>query len=74
MKKLLFLLAGIGFLMSGCGELARQSEFWEHDTAYRNFDHLGFSWCGYKKPTAETQIKSQEQQWWGIPVEWIPEK
>jgi len=73
MKTIIFLFV-IGLFMSGCGEMAKQSEFWQHDTAYRNFDHLKFSWSGYKKPTSETQIKSQEQDWWGVPIEWSSER
>lgn len=70
MKKLC-LLALIGLFLSGCGTAAKKSEFWEHDTMYKNWDHLIFSCWGYKNPTAETLKKSQGQGWWGIP---IPEK
>ena len=67
MKKLFVLLILLVFL-PGCGTAAKLSEFWEHDTMYRNFDHLEFSVHGYKNPTRETFKKSQEQEWWGIPI------
>lgn len=68
MKKLVLLLFLCMFAL-GCGTAAKQSELWEHSTMYKNWDHLRFSWCGYKKPTPETGKKSHEQGWWGIPVE-----
>jgi hypothetical protein len=66
MKKF-FLILFIGLFLSGCGAAAKQSEFWEHDTVYRNWDHLRYSWYGYKKPTVETGKESAKQAWWGIP-------
>lgn len=65
--KRLCLLIFMGLFLAGCGA-ARQSEFWQHDTMYKNWSHLGYSWYGYKNPTLETGIQSQEQKWWGIPV------
>ena len=67
MKKL-FVLFILGVFLAGCGTAAKLSEFWEHDTMYKNFDHLEFSIYGYKNPTRETYQKSQEQGWWGIPI------
>ncbi|MCD6298200.1 MAG: hypothetical protein J7M30_13715 [Deltaproteobacteria bacterium] len=64
MKKL-FLLLIAGFFLSGCGTAAERSEFWKHDTMYKNTDHMLFSWFGYKTPTKETGKKSAEQKWWG---------
>lgn len=68
MKKLLLLLVA-GFFLFGCGKAAKESGFWEHDTMYKNWDHLKYSWFGYKKPTPQTGLKSEQQNWWGIPVE-----
>ena len=68
MKKF-FLLLIMGLFLSGCGAAAKQSELWQHDTMYKNTDHLKFSCWQFKKPTLETLKKSQEQGWWGIPVE-----
>jgi len=71
MKKLC-LVAFIALFLAGCGTSAQQSEFWKHDTVYKSWGHLGFSWFGFKNPTAETGQKSQDQGWWGIPIEYTP--
>ena len=73
MKKL-FLLALIALFLSGCGATGRKSEFWQHDSWYATWDHLKYSWGGYKNPTADTAKKSKEQGWWGIDVPYIPAK
>jgi len=67
MKRLLLVLS-LAFFLSGCGTAAKNSEFWDHGTAYKNVDHMLFSWFGYKKPTKETGKKSMEQKWWGETV------
>ena len=67
MKKL-FLLALIGLFLSGCGAAAERSEFWKHDSLYKNWDHMKYSLWGYKNPTSETEKKSGEQEWWGLPT------
>lgn len=64
MKKL-FLMAALGFFLSGCGSLS-QSEFCKHDTLYKNWDHLKYSWGGYKECKSSDSEKSQDQGWWGI--------
>jgi hypothetical protein len=71
MKKLFLLLLTALFLY-GCGAGARESGFWQHDTMYKNWDHLKFSLFGYKNPSAEKAKKSQEQDWWGIEIPYIP--
>lgn len=58
-----------GFFLVGCGTAARQSEFWQHDSMYENWDHTRFSVYGFKHPTTDTLKKSKEQGWWGIPIE-----
>lgn len=73
MKKL-FLILIIGLFFAGCGTAAKESEFWQHSTMYKDWDHLKFSWYGYKTPTIDTLIKSQDQQWWGKPISWKPGK
>lgn len=70
MKKL-FLLFLLGMFISGCGAAAQRSEFWQHDSIYKNWDHMKYSWGGYKNSTEETLGKSEGQEWWGIPK---PEK
>ena len=72
MRKL-FLIMFMVMLLVGCGTAAKESEFWQHDTMYKNWDHLRYSWSGYKNPTQGTGDKSQEQDWWGKPIP-APEK
>ena len=67
MKRFCLLTLAAVFL-SGCGAAAKQSEFWEHSTMYKNWAHLKFSWYGHKNPTIGTGKKSLKQGWWGIPV------
>jgi len=67
MRKL-FLIALVALFLSGCGTAAQRSEFYEHDTMYKNWDHLIYSWVGYKKTTDQDAKKSNEQEWWGIPT------
>ena len=67
MKKLFILL--IVLIVSGCGHLAEQSEFWKHKAIYASWDHAGFSINGYRNPTVEDAKTAKEQGWWGIPVE-----
>jgi hypothetical protein len=71
MKKLLIIIM-LGLFVYGCGATAQQSEYWKHDSHFKNWDHLKFSLWGYKNPTAETQKESQEQGWWGTEVPYIP--
>ena len=66
---LLFLL---GLFFAGCGNLSNQSEFWKHESMYKNWEHTKFSIFGYQNPTAETGKKSQEQDWWGTEIPYIP--
>ena len=67
MKKIILVLM-VGMFLSGCGTAAERSEFWKHDTIYKNWDHFKFSTSGYKQPTDESLKDSQEQGWWGIPT------
>ena len=64
MKKLLALLFVI-VCVAGCGTAAKKSELWEHDTIYRNLDHMGFSWGGHKEVSQQEVKKSFEEGWWG---------
>lgn len=68
MKKLC-LVAFVALFLAGCGTPSQRSDFWKHPTVYKNWDHLKFSWFGYRNPTTETGQKSQDQDWWGTPVE-----
>lgn len=71
MKKLLVVLFLSAFVL-GCGASAQKSEFWQHDTMYKNWDHTRFSWFGYNNPTAEDRLNATEQGWWGIDVPYVP--
>jgi len=68
MKKLFAVILMLLFL-SGCGAAARQSEYYEHNSMYRNGDHLLFSVYGYKNVDSKEVQQSKAQVWWGIPVE-----
>jgi len=65
MKKLGLLML-LGIFLAGCGTAAKESEFWEHDTMYKNWSHLAYSWYGYKEPTLKTGEESRNERWWGI--------
>ena len=73
MKKVCGLLVLSAFLF-GCGAAAQQSDFWKHDSLYKNWDHTKFSLSGYRSPMQEDQKKSMEQGWWGIEAPYIPAK
>jgi hypothetical protein len=64
-RKLLFLTTAGLFcfsviLMAGC-----TSEFYKHDTVFKNWDHIAYSWWGYKDPSPETCEQSTMQGAWG---------
>ena len=63
MKKLLCLVVLVAFL-AGCAGAA-DSEFWKHDTMYKNTDHLKYSWGGYQDCGSEYTKATQAQGWWG---------
>lgn len=71
MKKLLFLLV-LGACAAGCGGPATQTGVWEHDTLYRNWDHLQFSWGGHNDVSQKDVRESREQGWWGKEVPAAP--
>ena len=71
MKKVVALVMMALFLASCSGTLM-QSEFMEHDTMYKNWDHMKFSWFGHRNPINDDQQKSIEQQWWGLDVPHVP--
>ena len=68
MKKLFFVFLGVLFL-SGCGAAARKSDFYEHNSMYKDWDHLKFSIYEYKHVDQKEARLSNEQDWWGIPVD-----
>ena len=54
------------FLLIGCS--TGGSDFFAHDTMYKNWDHARYSWGGYKDTTNTDVEKSESQDWWGKPV------
>jgi hypothetical protein len=68
MRRFLLVLL-LGLFVCGCGASARESEFWQHDSVYKNNEHMYFSLSGYKSPTEETGKLSEKEAWWGIPIE-----
>ena len=73
MKSIIVLaIMAISLFIMGCGQSAVRSEFWQHDSVYRNWDHMTYSWFGHNNPTAEHHQKSNEQNWWGIEVPYVP--
>ena len=66
-KKIIFIFI-LGLFLSGCGTLAKKSEFWEHDTMYKNWDHFKFSVYEFKSPSLENLKKTNKQGWWGLEI------
>ncbi len=64
MKKLLLILVAT-FILSGCISI-HESDFLNHDTMYRSWDHLKFSW-GLTKPTPDLHEQVLAEDWWGLP-------
>lgn len=71
MKKVIVLTL-LALFLAGCSGTLKQSEFLEHDTMYKNWDHMAFSWFGYRNPTDQDAQKSMEQGWWGVEVPEVP--
>jgi len=65
MKRLVLLIMLI-LLVAGCGQLAKESEFWDHSSMYKDWGHLYFSLGGYKNCDAGEALKSKQDGWWGI--------
>jgi hypothetical protein len=66
MKKLIVVLMGALFI-AGCAG-ARESGFYDHNTMYKDWDHLKFSIFGYKNVDPKAAQMSKEGDWWGLPV------
>jgi len=73
MKKTLMLVV-LSVFAAGCGGPATQTGVWQHDTLYRDWDHLRFSWGGHKDVSSEELKKSTEEGWWGKEVPAVPGK
>ncbi len=70
MKKLFFLL-GVALLVASCSS-GTVSEFAKHDKMYKNWDHMKYSWWGYRNPSEETMKQSIDEGWWGTDVPYVP--
>jgi len=68
MKKLFFVALAVLFL-AGCGAAARESGFYEHDTMYRDWDHLKFSISGYPNADKKDAQESKAGKWWGTEID-----
>ena len=66
MKKIIVLLF-IVLLLAACS-----GEFYKHDSIYKDWSHIGFSWWGYNNPTAEDAKMSTDRGWWGEEIPYIP--
>lgn len=71
MKKL-FALCMILAFCAGCGTLAKESGYWQHDSNFASWEHTAFSLWGYKNCSKETARMSERQGWWGTNVEECP--
>jgi hypothetical protein len=72
--KRLFLISMMTMFLFGCGQAARESGFYTHDSMYKDWDHFVFSTVGYKYVTAKDAKESKVDEWWGIPEEYTPTK
>ena len=66
MKNIFFLLI-LAIFLGGCS-----SEFYKHDSIYKDWDHVKFSWWEYENPSAEHAKMSDERGWWGEEIPYIP--
>jgi hypothetical protein len=66
MKKIFFMLI-LALSFAGC-----TAEWYQHDTIYKNHDHMFFSWWGYQNPTPQDLKNSEAQEWWGAGIPYIP--
>lgn len=67
MKRLVLVLVATAFF-AGCAA-AERSEFFLHDTMYRDEAHLWYSWHKYKTTDQNDLKKSQEENWWGETIQ-----
>lgn len=49
------------------------TEWTKHDTIFASGAHMSYSLWGYKHPDAKWQKLSDEQGWWGTPIEYRSE-
>lgn len=67
-KKLLIVGLLLGaFCLAGCTSITTPTP---SQPAFKNFDHIKYSWGGYKNTTDEAACESWQQGWWGAGVEY----
>ena len=66
MKNLIFLII-LTIFLAGCS-----SDFYKHNSIYKDWDHVMFSWWEYENPTAEHAKMSDDRGWWGEEIPYIP--
>jgi hypothetical protein len=59
--------------VAGWSTPATESEFFDHDSHYKSWDHIKFSLWGYKHMDQKDIEKSRTEGWWGKVVE-VPQK
>ena len=65
--RIIFIAMILCMILSGCS-----SEFYKHDSIYKDWDHVKFSWWEYENPTAEHAQMSAEHGWWGEEIPYVP--
>ena len=68
MKRLIAAMM-MALFLSGCGAAARESGFYDHNTMYKNWDHLKFSVYGYQDIRPKAVDQSRVEEWWGKAIE-----
>ncbi|MGO9137173.1 MAG: hypothetical protein ACLP9S_01745 [Syntrophales bacterium] len=66
MKRILS-IAMISVFLLGCGAAATESGVYQHKALYASWDHLWFSWGGYKNCDEKYVKQSKAEGWWGTP-------
>ena len=66
MKKLIVLVF-IVFLLAACSD-----EWYAHDSIYKDWYHIIFSWWGHNNVTSEEADMSEQSGLWGVEIPYIP--
>lgn len=67
LKKILVVGLVLGaFALSGCTIYKPTPP----QPAFKNFDHIVYSWGGYKNTTDDVACESWQQDWWGKGVDY----
>ncbi len=65
-EKLFFLII-LTILIAVCS-----SEFYKHDSVFKDWDHVQFSWWDYQNPTAEHAKMPAQRECWGEETPHVP--